>query len=83
MAAIRSQYQVRRFRQQHQMKSRCFMMIPFVVMSTIMQMDFVKHVVHIRRQTSRGNIMRFIMPVSFSGLQSSLMMIKTLIRRAI
>ena len=49
-------------------------------MSTIMQMDFVKHVVHIRRQNRGRDIMRFIMPVSFSGLQSSLMMVKSLIR---
>ena len=34
-------------------------MIPFVVMSTIMQMDFVKHVVHIRRPKQVGrDIMR-------------------------
>jgi len=55
------------------------MMIPFVVMSTIMQMDFVKHVVHIRRQKIGRDIMRFIMPVSFSGLQSRLMIVISLI----
>ena len=33
-----------------------------------------------QKAISRGNIMRFIMPVSFSGLQSSLMMVKSLIR---
>ena len=60
------------------MKLRCLILIPLVVMSTIMQMDFVKYVVHIRRQNRGRDIMRFIMPVSFSGLQSSLMIVKSL-----
>ena len=61
------------------MKLRCFSVIPLVVMSTIMQMDFVKHVVHIRNPKIGRDIMRFIMPVSFSGLQSRLMIVKSLI----
>ena len=61
------------------MKLRCLILIPLVVMSTIMQMDFVKHVMHIRSPKNGRDIMRFIMPVSFSGLQSSLMIVKSMI----